>query len=358
MRYKKFSNLKIDIPAIGQGSMGIGGYYSSINDRDEYFVNIIKKSVEYGMTLIDTAEIYGNGHSEEIIGKAISGIRDKVFVATKVSPENLSYENVLKAAERSLRRLFTDHIDLYQIHWPNPSVPIEETLRAMSKLMSDGKIAHVGVSNFSMRQLIEANRIFDNNIASIQIEYNLFDRSMEEDMLQYCTNNGISIIAYSPLDGGRFKDNLEKYSILSDIANRYDKTVSQIVLNWIVSNNNVIAIPKAEKEQHILQNSLASDFNILAKDSDTISENFVTKFVEVSPLDIRVDCTGLDSFSPSPAELADDVFKNGDIKPIRIIRNNNSDCKKYTLVEGKLRYWAWVYAYGSTKSIKAIVRKI
>src|SRR5271157_4227416 len=211
MKYKKLGTSTVNVPAIGQGCMGIGGYFSSNTENDQEQIDTLKYAILNGMTLVDTAEIYGAGHSEELVGKAVHSMRSDVFIATKVSPEHLSYNNVIASAENSLRRFKTDYIDLYQIHWPNPTIPVEETLGAMKTLVDQGKVRFVGVSNFYVNALREADHLFSPyRIATNQMEYNLFDRSIEKEVLPYCTAESVSLIAYSPLDQGDFSVNSDK----------------------------------------------------------------------------------------------------------------------------------------------------
>ena len=155
MRYVKLGKTMTEIPVIGQGCMGIGGYLSRDTTHDAWSLHALKIGIDLGMTFLDTAEGYGSGHSEELVGQAVQGIRDKICIATKVSPENLSYNDVISAAEGSLRRLRTDYIDLYQIHWPNPTIPVSETIRALERLLHDGKIRNIGLCNFSLREIKE-----------------------------------------------------------------------------------------------------------------------------------------------------------------------------------------------------------
>jgi len=193
MRYKILGNTNENVPAVGQGCMGIGGYLSRDDSRAESHVTALKTGIELGMNFIDTAEDYGAGHSEELVGRAIKGIRDKVFIATKVSPQNLHSSDLLQSAEGSLRRLGTDYIDLYQIHWPNSQILIEETMSAMTRLLEEGKIRYIGVSNFSLSELKEAQRALPRQkIISTQVEHSLMDRTIEVDTLPYCERNGIT----------------------------------------------------------------------------------------------------------------------------------------------------------------------
>lgn len=251
IEYKQLGRTNEKIPSIGLGTWGIGGYSrsSTINDNKE--IELIRYAVEKGLTLIDTAEMYGAGHSEELVGQAVKNIRNNVFIATKVSPEHLRYEDVIKACERSLKRLQTSYIDLYQIHWPNPRIPLKETIRALEKLVDDGKIRYIGVSNFSVELLKEAISLTSKyEIVSNQVEYSILSREIEKDLLRFSMENKITIIAYSPLaKGAIFRgDYAEKFK---EICNKYNKKISQVALNWLIIKENVVAIPKTSKKERI-----------------------------------------------------------------------------------------------------------
>lgn len=374
MRYKKLGNSQIEVSVIGQGCMGIGGYLSTDTTTDAAYLRSLKLGIDLGMTFIDTAEGYGGGHSEELVGQAVRGIRDKVFIATKVSPENLPYDLVINAAEGSLRRLNTDYIDLYQVHWPNPSIPVSETMKAMERLIYDGKIRHIGVSNFSIREVNEASEALASyEINSIQVEYNLFDRSIEEHILPYCEQKNITTIAYSPLDQGRIGSGDDKKTELHSIADKYNKTTAQIILNWLVSHPTVIVIPKASSEKHVRENAGAADFQLSDEDIDRISQIFATKYIFVPVDRIKVSTEGEGKrkvyqtvedalnnpfgFVPSPADLAQSL-KHGDfLKPVRLIPTTDASGKyDYDLIEGRIRYWAWVIANDGKTPIPAYIR--
>lgn len=346
------------ISAIGMGTMGIGGFFSKDSSQDNFFINVLKRGIDLGLTLIDTAEAYGAGHSEDLIGYAIKDCRKKVFVATKVSPEHLSYEDVIKSAEGSLRRLQTDYIDLYQIHWPNPIIPMEETFRALENLVNDGKVRQVGVSNFSLKQLKSANEIFfKGRIASLEVEYNLFDRTIENEILPYCEQNNITVIAYSPLDHGRISDIDVKSKIMQNIAQKYNKTIAQIILQWLITKPPVVAIPKASSIDHLKENADAADFDLDKEDVESIDQTFKTTVVNLPTDQIEVDKKGLDKFSPGPEDLAKLIMAGDTIKPIRVIVSQDASQKyKYKLTEGKLRYWAWVFAHQGKMPIPALIR--
>jgi len=249
---RRLGKTDVLIPALGLGTWEIGGRESPDYSRDREAVEIIKYAVEKGMHLIDTAEYYGGGHSEELVGEAIKEFpREKVFIATKVWHTNLRYHDVLKALERSLKRLQVDCVDLYQIHFPNPSIPIKETMKAMEKLVDDGKVRFIGVSNFSLKELEEAMSSMSRyDIVSNQVLYNPMDRRIEEDLLPFCKKNNVTIIAYRPLGKGRLLR--EPYrSRLEELCRKYGKTPAQVILNWVIRHENVIAIPKTIRKDHL-----------------------------------------------------------------------------------------------------------
>ena len=374
MKYKELGKKKNKIPAIGQGSMGIGGYLSQDSLQDDNHISALKLGIELGMILIDTAEGYGDGHSEELVGRAIQGIRDKVFIATKFSPEHNGYEDVLESAVRSLRRLGTDYIDLYQLHWPIPKVPLSETIRALKQLLKEGKIRYAGVGNLSLKELKEARAdMMPEEIVSVQVEYNLFDRTIENSILPYCQSEGMIAIAYSPLDQGEIASGDSRIKALQKIADKYGRTMAQVALNWLISHNSVIVIPKATNPQHIKENASSADFELSDEDFEKINEVFAQECLYIPTDRIRVITGGQGNrkvyqtveealenrlgFTPSPAELAQD-FRDGEaLKPVRVIKSTDKTGRyDYDLTEGRIRYWAWVIAYNNEKPIPVYVR--
>jgi diketogulonate reductase-like aldo/keto reductase len=229
-------------------------------------VEPLRRGVELGATLIDTAEIYG---TEDVVGKAVKGIRDKVFIASKVSGEHLGHDQVLRAAEASLKRLDTAPIDLYQIHWPNSHVPIAETLRAMATLVDRKLIRFIGVSNFSLDELRAAQAALKHYpIVANQVLYNLERRHIEADLLPYCQANHVTIIAFTPLASGRlarqtkYPSNPRGMKTLAAIAEATQKTLGQVALNWCTSHPNVMAIPKSNSALRVEENCGASGWRL------------------------------------------------------------------------------------------------
>jgi len=227
------------------------------------------------MKLIDTAEMYGAGHSEEIVAQAMQNT-DPIFIATKVSPSHFEYDSVLQAASGSLKRLGVNRIDLYQLHWPNPRVPISETMKAMEKLVRDGLVRYVGVSNFSVEQMREAQESMSRErIVSNQLEYSLVERSVEEDILPYCRKDKIMVIAYSPLaQGGIPKGKGGPFLVLDELASTLGKTRNQVALNWLLHDPSVVVIPKAGRREHVRENAEVAGWKLSQSEYEQLSKAF------------------------------------------------------------------------------------
>jgi diketogulonate reductase-like aldo/keto reductase len=260
VQYKKLADTNIKIPEIGLGTWEYRGG-----------VEPLQKGLSLGAFFIDTAEIYG---TEEIVGRVIEGKRDQVFLATKVSPEHFDYQAVITAANNSLKRLGTDYIDLYQLHWPNPDIPIGETMAAMDKLVSAGKVRFIGVSNFSLAQFKEAQSVTENKIVSNQVRYNLVDRRIERELLPYCQKHNVTVIAYSPLAHGmsNLKTKLGGH-VLEEVARDAGKTEAQVALNWCISRDKVIAIPKSNSSQRTTENCNASGWRLTPYQIDLLEDS-------------------------------------------------------------------------------------
>jgi len=254
VEYRELGHTGEKVSTIGMGTWKMGVYTHPNQKAAQVYA--LRRGIELGMNLIDTAEMYADGKSEEVVAEAIRGQRDKVFIATKVSPEHLHYDNVITSCNASLRRLGVSHIDLYQVHWPNPSIPISETMYAMEELVKSGKVRYIGVSNFSPEQTDEARAALSkNDVVANQIVYSLGNPSVEASILPYCERERMSLIAYSPLDRGRFPES----RIPKALAAKYGMTPAQVVLNWVTRNERVLAIPKAADINHLEENAKSVD---------------------------------------------------------------------------------------------------
>ncbi len=249
---------------------GGGPVPDTSNDAEE--IQAIRKALALGMTLIDTAEKYAEGHAEEVVGEAIQPFpREKLFIVSKVWLDHLKHDEVLEAAERSLKRLRTDWIDLYLIHRPNPAIPLRETVAAMEELVEQKKVNYIGVSYFDVDQMDETRRYLKKNeIVVNQLPYNLLERDIEKETLPYCLDNNITVMAYWPLATGK----LAKDEYLAAIGRKYGKTPAQVAINWLISHKNVITMPKAVSPEHIGQNAGAANWRLSEEDFDTISSHF------------------------------------------------------------------------------------
>jgi len=240
-------------------------------------VEPLQKGIELGATLIDTAEGYG---TERIVGKAVEEMRECVFIATKVSGRRLGYDDVLRAAEGSLSELGTDYIDLFQVHWPNSSYPMKETMHAMEALVTRGMVRFIGVSNFDLDDLREAEGALRHTpIVSNQVLYNLNERGIEKDLLPYCLENRITILAYTPLDDGNLASRPrfmppKRIRVLEDISRETGRTTAQVALNWCTSRENVVAIPKSDSVERTIENCGASGWRLSEEQLRLLDEAF------------------------------------------------------------------------------------
>jgi diketogulonate reductase-like aldo/keto reductase len=256
------------IPIVGMGTYSLGN--SEGNQRMQE-IKALQRGIELGMKFIDTAEMYGHGRSETLVGKAIEDSREDVFLATKVSPEHFGYDDVIKSCEASIQRLGVKFVDLYQLHWPSPRIPIQETMRAMEELVATGKTRYVGVSNFSVEQTMQAQESLPRSeLVSNQVRYSITSRSIEADILPFCEKEKIAVIAYSPLDTG----NIPISRIPKDILEKYDMTPAQLMLNWVTYPDSVVTIPKAGRVSHVEENAKAVDMRISKSDYQALSRKF------------------------------------------------------------------------------------
>ncbi len=266
MEFRELGSTGEKVSTIGMGTWGIG-VYGSPEERSQQ-VRALQRGLELGINLIDTAEMYHSGRSEQIVGEAVKGMREKVFIATKVSPEHLHHRDVLSACEGSLKHLGTSYIDLYQVHWPNPSVPISETMAAMEELVVAGKIRYIGVSNFDVRETKAARgALSKSDVVSNQVEYSLRNRYVEANILPYCQKENVSLIAYSPLARG----NVLFSRMPKGLLDRYGLTPAQMMLNWVTRSERVLAIPKAANLTHQEENASSVSARLTDSEYDQIS---------------------------------------------------------------------------------------
>ncbi len=261
MKYETLFNDE-RIQKIGFGTWRIGGGSFPERSQDERALSALRSALALGYTHFDTAEMYGAGHSEDLLGRAIRESRmDRagLFITTKVTPAHLRFDDVLRACAGSLHRLGTDYLDLYLIHWPNESIPLEETFRALNQLVTKGKVKYLGVSNFDLSLLKKSQALAETPIVTNQVPYSLSDRSyVKNGVLEYCQANNILLTAYSPVKEGRIKVN----PTLQSIAAAHQVSPYQIALAWLVQQPKVITIPMSFNPDHQAENFDAADIEL------------------------------------------------------------------------------------------------
>jgi len=300
LKYKRLGNsdLKVSIIGLGTGQFGSihWGYGSKYKEND--FLKIVHSAIENNINLFDTSETYSDGLSEIILGKALKEYnREDFIIISKVAPWNLKYEKVIKAADRSLKRLNTDFIDIYMVHYPNPLVPLKETCKALEDLVKKGKIKNIGVSNFPSFLLKNVQKELSYDIIANEIEYNLVSRRAKQNTIPFCRSENISLIAYSPLARGVLTgkyskgnppdDRARAFYIFSckkflkkiqpllrrlqEIAEEKEASVAQIALSYIINEEPFITIPACLSEDEIRINAKAPDINLNSKDINSIN---------------------------------------------------------------------------------------
>lgn len=260
------------VPALGQGTWGMGEQARRAADE----ALALRLGLDLGLALIDTAEMYGDGGAEEVVADAIAGRRNEVFLVSKVLPENASRRGTIAACERSLRRLGTDRIDLYLLHWRG-SVPLAETLAAFAELVEAGKIRHWGVSNLDTDDMDELDELDElaglpagQTCATNQVLYNLTRRGIEFDLLPWCRKRSMPVMAYSPIEQGRMLG----HPALESVAARHKASPAQIALAWLLRQPDMLVIPKATDPAHVRENRAALDLALTADDLADLDKAF------------------------------------------------------------------------------------
>ncbi|PYN00338.1 MAG: oxidoreductase [Candidatus Rokuibacteriota bacterium] len=262
-----FGATGVQVPVIGQGTWRMGESRSSQKQE----IASLRLGIELGLTHIDTAEMYADGGAERIVAQAIKGVpRESLFLVTKVLPSNASATGTVKACEQSLKRLETDHVDVFLVHWWSSHHPIADTMRAMQTLVTRGLTRFVGVSNFSVAQMREAQTALGaTRLACNQVLYHLRDRGIESELLPHCGRERVAVVGYTPLNRGGFLRDA-----VAEIAKRHGRTTRQVTLNFLTRRAPLFTIPKASQPDHVRENAAALDFKLTPDELRAIDEAF------------------------------------------------------------------------------------
>lgn len=274
--------LNNEIPTVGIGTWGFGGWHEKetrTDEQDEADISAIEAAVLLGLRHIDTAEYYAQGYAEELVGKALQRLalkgvtREELFIASKAMGHHLTEDELARAVDRSLRRMRISYLDLYMVHHPNDEVPIEETMRAMEKLVADGRIRKIGVSNFALPRLIKAREALKHNeLVANQVHYSLVVREpVANGVLEYCQQNGIAVVAWQPLRGVLGGSG---QALLEQVAQRYVATPAQVALSWLLGQENVAVVAKAAKIEHWRDNLGAVGLTLAKEDAEMLRRDF------------------------------------------------------------------------------------
>ena len=252
MEYREITK-GVSIPMLGLGTWGMGGKETPSKARDSETVSAIRMAVELGLTHLDTAEYYGAGHAEELIGEAIEGMdRKTLFITSKVWHNHLHRDDLLNSMKASLKRLGVDQVDLYLVHWPNPDVPLKETMAAMEECVREGYTRFIGVSNFSAQLMKEAQGYLEGTrLIANQVQYSLLDQKPCMELLPACRKMDVSLVAYRPLERGAILQTPNP--VMDEIAKAHGKTRVQVALNWLIAQESVFTIPKSTNPIHLME---------------------------------------------------------------------------------------------------------
>jgi diketogulonate reductase-like aldo/keto reductase len=268
---RRFAWTHVEVAVIGQGTWMMEGNA----EKERLAIESLRVGLDLRMNHVDTAELYGDGRVEELVGEAILSRRDEVFLASKVLPSHASFEGALRACEHSLKRLRTDWLDLYMLHWPG-NYPIRETMRAMEKLVSEGMIHFIGVSNFNVEELAAAEHALSNErLVCDQVLYHLGERGVERRLLPYCVKQKIAVVGYAPYGHGKFPSPSSRGGqVLAEIAERHGRTPRQTALNFLTRNPHVFTIPKAGRPEHVRENAGGTGWKLTSEEIAAIERAF------------------------------------------------------------------------------------
>jgi len=360
-----------NLTPIGIGAMGFGGYFTKDLKNNSQQVRLIEEACDLGVNVIDTAEIYGQGASEETIGKTSKSVRNNLFIMSKFSPENTKPVDIVKSIDASLKRINRDYLDVYQPHWPQPGIRVEDILETLEKLKTLGKIRFAGLSNFTSKQINSINFEKYKSLRFFQCEHNPVVSSMAVELTPVINSLDGALIAYSPFREGQIFHS-HKFEEFERFSKELGVLPSQVLLAWGISHEKTVVIPKVSSSKHLRENIESMEISLSESDVDYISQLFKPSITQLKPLDIIPDIptkkddrkiyknledakNNIYNLSPGPMEILKEIQDNQGClyKPIKVKKINNEGM--YVLIDGRLRFWAWVILNGWHKPIHSII---
>ncbi len=358
-----------DLPPIGLGTMGYGGYFKRNESNFDHCLGLLAHAYEQGIRVIDTAEVYGEGSAEEIIGSLPASVRSNLFIMSKFSPENSNPKDIRIALDRTLKRLGRPFVDVYQPHWPSTEIGLPEILDELIKQKDLGKIRYIGVSNYSPKALESLPKDLRAEIKFIQSEFNPIESSALNQFKPVIEANDGYLVAYSPFrDGEIFR--VYGADRLQELAVNTGCTPAQLILLWVIRSGKVLAIPKSMSLERINENAQTTNKSLSDKDFALISEIFKVKTAKIpvnmiiqeseqgsdrkTYLTLQEAIANRFGLYPGPIEIAEEIAaNNGELsKPVKVRLLPDG---RYTLVEGRLRYWAWRILHKDAEPIPSVI---
>ena len=373
MTFKTLSGNNLSKIAFGTSGSGSFAHYSEANFKlkVEHFYDVFQA----GINFFDTAELYGGGLAEQILGEAFHEIRKDIFIASKFNPTRLNKDDLISAFEGSLKRLKTDYIDLYQFHWPNADADYDQIFCELIKLKKSGKIRYIGLSNFSYNELLELeknNHLKD--VSYIEILFNFGWQIPLGDLIPFCQKHNIMILAYSPLGQGKLISKIQSYKELTKICNSLNLSTPQVLINWLTNYQNVIPVFRSSNISHVKEIAMEKDIHLINQTLDKIKNKIQPKIIKV-PLasinlhqiddrpiykNIKQAIKNEYDWIPSPESLSKRLSKHKPIEPLILNEHKNGSDVYYTLdaydfLGENKKFWAWAISKGFKGNAQAII---
>ena len=368
MIYKNLGSSNIRVSTLGLGTNGIGNFQNNNPDKTHNLQKIYQFALERGINLFDTAELYGEGYAEFILGETFKKKREQIVISSKVNPDNCTHFGLKRSIKESIKRLGTDYIDLYQIHWINPFVELEETFTILEELVLAGYIRAIGVCNFSISMVAQTSKYLKKiKISSNHIEINLFNQYEALKNLHYYQENKISIIGYGVLNHLNLNFTKKQQAFLDDLQKEYNKTLSQILIRYFTSLESIILLSRTDNIEHLKTNVGSFDFNLTAKQRQQFYKLFQYKFQTIPMEKIKIPqqfkkfnnfeiFKNQNNLIPSPLTIAQTFVKYNYFKPLKLLEKNDYYYLDSYDFYGELKkYLAWRILYDFSKPIPSIV---